>query len=214
VLINQAYRILSDANLREQYDRARRQFTEEEPVRSLKSEGRSRHSETQYVICPACGRRNRLAAGVAREKAMCGACHARLFPRSSRSSGVQRVLGDNHLRLSETLYEDLRIKGEVELLVEKLPRGGKITCRRCRRVWTALVRGPVHKRCPACGATDWNAFRLFKCRLCGHEFTTPSLKRDPYLLFPNCPACNKPRWHAGKESGILSGLFKFIKAKG
>jgi len=205
VLINEAYRVLSDPRLREEYDRARGRTGAAE---------KSSASGTQayrYVHCPACGRRNRLALGLASSKAVCGACKAKLTGAVGRGVTVTKASGDNHLRLSQTLYQELLSKGEVELRVEKLPRGGKIICRRCRRVWTAQVRGPVHRSCPACGASDWNALRLFKCRFCGQEFTSQSLHRDPYLLHASCPACRKPHWHTGREAGLFSGLFRFIK---
>jgi DnaJ-class molecular chaperone len=205
VLINDAYRVLSDPALREEYDRARSCLN----AAGAKSPSTGPAS-FRYVYCPACGRRNRLAVGLASGKAVCGACKAKLGGAGERKP-PSKASGDNHLSLSHTLYQELLSKGEVELRVEKLPRGGKIICRRCRRVWTAQVRGPVHRACPACGASDWNALRLFKCRLCGQEFTSQSLHRDPYLLHASCPACLKPHWHAGREGGLFSGLFRFIK---
>jgi len=205
VLINEAYRILSNTELREAYDRARGRNAEA----AAKSPPPGSPSY-RYVHCPSCGRRNRLALGLASSKAVCGACQAKLTGAGGRGTPT-KASGDNHLRLSQTLYQELLAKGEVELRVEKLPRGGKIICRRCHRVWTAQVRGPVNRYCPACGASDWNALRLFKCRHCGQEFTSQSLHREPYLLHAVCPACRKPQWHAGREAGLFSGLFRFIK---
>jgi DnaJ-class molecular chaperone len=205
VLINEAYRVLSNRELREEYDRARG------AAGTAEKSAAPGTASYRFVYCPACGKRNRLSLNLASGKAVCGACKAKLSGAGDRKVPPSKASGDNHLGLSHTLFQELLSKGEVELRVEKLPRGGKIICRRCRRVWTAQVRGPVHRACPACGAADWNALRLFKCRHCGQEFTSTSLHRDPYLLHADCPACSQDHWHTGRESGIFSGLFRFIK---
>ncbi len=206
VLINDAYRVLTDPQLRREYDQARaRNSTPAAP-----SEERKPRATTAgpQMICPSCGRQNRLRPGTQKDKAVCGACRARLFAtRAAESQGAE----ENRLGLSQELHRQLRERGELELRSGKLPRGGRIVCRRCRRVWTAASPGPVPGVCPACGATDWNAFRLFKCRLCGLEFSSPSLRRKPYLLFPNCPGCAQSHWHPGLEAGGLSSLLRFFK---
>jgi DNA-directed RNA polymerase subunit RPC12/RpoP len=209
VLINDAYRILCDARLREEYDRARKALLSAQAEPPSTERVKSSAAEREEIICPACGRRNRLRPGTAREKAACGACRARLFA-PARPRKV-KAADENRLGLSEALYKELKNRGEVELRTDKVPRGGRITCRRCRRIWTALESGPVPRSCLFCSAGDWNAFRLFKCLHCGHEFTTLSLRRRPYLLFSVCPLCAKARWHAGLETSPLSSLLRLLK---
>jgi len=211
VLINEAYRVLSDPRLRDEYDLTRQHLLNPVPAPEKKKSQRLPEG-WEEVACPACGRLNRLRIGMTKEKTYCGACRSRLFPSAPPgTTGKYAPVDDNRLRLPAAVYEELKGRGEVELRTEKLPRGGKITCRRCRRIWTAAASGPVPRSCSFCGAADWNAFRAFKCRHCGHEFTSLSLRRNPYLLFPACPLCAKAHWHTGLESGPLFGLLRLLK---
>lgn len=211
VLINDAYRVLKNADLRKDYDRERQRHARVAPA-APPGPRRAAAKSGEPVNCPACGRKNRLRADIDKDKAACGVCKAKLFPNLKHEIVPPGVSADdNRLQIAPTLYAELKEQGEVELRVQKLPRGGKVMCRRCRRIWTAPARGPVPAACPACGAKDWNAFRLFKCRHCQHEFSSPSLGRTPYLLFQACPSCNQTNWHIGKEAKPLSGIFKFLK---
>ncbi|NIM05379.1 MAG: DnaJ domain-containing protein [Armatimonadetes bacterium] len=210
VLINDAYRVLSDAHLREAYDRARQDLLS--PTASSSKSGGSSSRRRNKITCPVCGRRNQLRPDVGKNEIVCGACRARLFPSGrAHQRKAKTSVDSNRLGLPESLYRELRIRGEVEVRTDRLPRGGKITCRRCRRIWTALDSGRVPRTCSFCNAADWNAFRVFKCLHCGHEFTTLSLRRRPYSLFPGCPLCARPYWHTGLESGPVSTLLRFLK---
>lgn len=215
VLINEAYRVLSDTQLREAYDRARReQAPPAKPARPEAPPSSPSPAATWEAICSSCGRVNQLRAAMIDPRARCGSCHGRLFPVEREAAAPIKVKGlreENRLLLAPEIYTELKARGEVELRTDKVPRGGKITCRRCRKVWTAVSAGPVPRHCPACGVVDWSALRAFKCRYCGHEFTTFSLRRRPYLLFPGCPRCGKAGWHNGLESGPLSNLLRFLK---
>jgi DnaJ-class molecular chaperone len=208
VLLNDAYRILSDEALRRAYDLARRDVQHDTP-KAVPAAPADHHE----VVCPTCGRRNYVPTHTDRSRAHCTSCDGPLFPEPFRVVvGPEQVTEENQLHLRDNLYADLKARGELELRLDAMPRGGKITCRRCRRVWTSQGHGPSPRTCPSCGAADWKAFRVFKCRYCGLEFTTPSLRRAPYLLFPACPGCDKPNWHVGLESGPISNLLRFLKS--
>jgi len=155
---------------------------------------------------------------MSKHKLFCGACRSRLFPQAGEENGVlepdREAPRNNHLHLAGNLFDELQNRGEIELRASKVPRGGKLTCRRCRRVWVAQYPQEVPALCPECGAKEWSAFRLFKCRLCGQEFTSYSLHRNAYELFAHCPACGRARWHAGLESSPLANLLRLLKTKG
>lgn len=207
VVLNDAYRVLTDVQLRSRYDRAREELHRGNESKAEATPGQV--SEYRYIVCPACGRRNRVPRVLGKAGARCGACRAQLMiQKAEETPGAQSQ--SNTLRLSKTLYQTLQTRGEIELRQDTAPRGGKITCRRCRRIWTAPVHCSAPHACPSCGATDWKSFRLFKCRLCGEEFTSSSLSRSAYLLFPGCPRCGRPHWHNGIESGPVSTLLRFF----
>jgi len=207
VVVNDAYRVLSDAELRAQYDNARQDYLSHVP-----QEAPSVPKAWKQVVCLNCGQHNHVSPLADKEKITCTACRKKLFPDPFRvSASPQNNGGKNTLNLNDALYEDLKAKGELELRMDTVPRGGKITCRRCRRVWVATSRGKSPSVCPICKAEDWKTFRIFKCRLCGLEFTSNSLRRNPYLLFPTCPACDRPKWHNGLESSPLNGLLRFLR---
>ena len=178
ILLNEAYHILGDTDLRASYDRARQHLLNPLPISGI-TQSRIIREGWEEVICPACGRSNHLRPGRTRTKFHCGACRSPLFPASTVKKAQQPPsdASQNNLRLPKDLFEELSVRGELELRTGKLPRGGKLTCRRCRRVWVAPNTDSVPPACPACGAADWNSFRAFKCRHCSHEFTTYSLRR-------------------------------------
>jgi hypothetical protein len=149
------------------------------------------------VTCPSCGTRNRVPRAASPTRARCGHCGAPLAPQTYRRPAAARQPAggrDNHLRLPQSVYNELVAKGQVQLRTDRAPRGEKVTCRRCRYVWVATKSEVPPKECPHCGRRDWNAFRVFKCSKCGFEFTSKSLKAWPYVPYPRCPACTAEGW--------------------
>jgi len=220
VLINRAYEILSDPEARAEYDEFRTQFMAQ-PLRPRPSPtARPTYRPQpgygyQIVNCPSCGTRNRVPRAATPARARCGHCGAPLVPRPYRRPTVaakQPPGGrDNHLHLPQSLYNELVGKGQVQLRVDRLPRGEKATCRRCRYVWVAAKSELPPRACPQCGRRDWNSFRAFKCSRCGYEFTTKSLNAWPYLLYPRCPACLAEAWCRSCERHFLRRLGRFLK---
>jgi len=220
VLINKAYEILSDPETRAEYDQFRAQFVAQ-PLRPQRPPAAARPTYRapgmgyQIVNCASCGTRNRVPRTATPARARCGQCGAPLGPRPYRrpTAAAKQPAGgrDNHLHLPQTLYNELVSKGQTQLRVDRLPRGEKVTCRRCRYVWVATKGGAPPRTCPQCGQRDWNSFRVFKCSRCGYEFVSKSLSAWPYLLYPRCPACLGEAWCRSCERHPLRRLGQWFK---
>jgi hypothetical protein len=107
-----------------------------------------------------------------------------------------RALGQGSLR------QYLVNRGEVRKLVStRLGRDRQCHCYVCGHDWRApLTRGrrpPSH--CPRCQSSQWNLRRLFKCRVCGHEFAHGDQETPARQLFPSCPACGTLDWLSREE---------------
>ena len=210
VIINEAYAVLSDQTRRAAYDLARAGVTGQAPPPPRRPEPAESYSAAPViVVCRTCGRKNRLPGGVSLGRARCGACGSSLSV-TGASHPPRPPSGENRLRLPQALYQELVANSQLVLRVDRLKRGGRIVCRKCRQPWSAGRGEPVPPRCPACRDKEWNAFRLFKCGCCGHEFRCNSLKAYPYLIYPRCPACQSPRWNKTCERGTLRRLLSLF----
>ena len=219
VLINRAYEVLSDPESRAEYDRFRAQFVAQ-PLRAPRPSPAARPTYRppapgyHVVNCPSCGTRNRVPRAARPTRARCGQCSAPLVPRAyRRPAAAKRPSGgqDNHLHLPQSLYNELVANGQVQVRVDRLPRGQKVTCRRCRYVWMATKPGAPPRTCPQCSLRNWNSFRVFKCSRCAYEFTSKSLNAWPYLLYPRCPACLGEAWCRSCERHPLRRFSQWLK---
>ncbi len=220
VRINEAYQVLSKTELRAAYDSARqvsREAPVEKPVRTTAESAmrcapptpgqspRSAPTPLQNVYCPKCRSRNRLPATADLRFALCGKC------RTSLASAIPVVLGAilpaGDISLTPHLAQTLESRGEVRLVRLQLPANHQLRCFQCGYGWTLVPGAHLPAECPHCHSRRWGNFRLFRCRRCGHRFTSADLLNWPYWLYPCCPACHQSRWHAGCERHPLRWLF-------
>ncbi|HIQ05884.1 MAG TPA: hypothetical protein EYH31_09375 [Anaerolineae bacterium] len=97
--------------------------------------------------------------------------------------------------------QNLSDKGYVSnLFVSRLGADKRCHCYVCGHEWTSRKRagGPPPNVCPKCKAKEWSRHRLFKCRVCDHEFAHGDQFRLPQQLFPACPACGATDWLPGQ----------------
>ena len=202
VLVNRAYEVLSDPRLRAEYDTW---LTSMLPGRRATDRG-----AFKTVTCPSCRRKNRLPQRAGLSSARCGSCRAplvggRTHPEPARRATPGRptpsasAVVDNHLRLSPSLYRELQRDGELRLRSQRVSATGRYLCRRCKHDWRAAAKRPPPRRCPKCGSTKWNWFRVFKCGHCGYEFVANTLNTWPYRIYPRCPSCLATGWCARCE---------------
>ena len=93
--------------------------------------------------------------------------------------------------------QDLINKGYVSrLFMSRLEADKRCHCYVCDHEWTSRkqVGGPPPDVCPKCKAKEWSRHRLFKCRVCGHEFAHGNQFQSPKQVFPACPACGTTDW--------------------
>ena len=107
----------------------------------------------------------------------------------------------SRLQLPAQLEQDLMNKGYTSnLVILCLGADQRCHCYACGHEWTSRkpAGGPPPNICPKCKAKDWSRHRLFKCRVCGHEFAHGDQIRSPQQLFPACPACGTTSWLPGR----------------
>jgi len=221
VLINRAYEVLSNPELRGEYDRWRQAeaaVTPRPAARPPRAPSPPREAasvaHTIVALCPACGRRNRVSQEIDLARARCGSCGERLIPAATREAGADRAAGGAHARrLPQALYNELCREGQVRVRLDRVARGSRIVCRRCRRPWWAPMSGRPAQRCPACGSEEWLTFRLFKCSACGHEFESDNLGAWPYVLHPACPACGARNWNRRAERSPLKWVMRLASRR-
>jgi serine/threonine protein kinase len=107
------------------------------------------------------------------------------------NESYSRSLGRGGLR------QQLVTRGQTRKLVAtKLGRDRRCHCFECGHDWTAPMgrgrRPPLE--CPQCKSRRWSLRRVFKCRVCGHEFAHGDQELPAKQLFPACPACGTIDW--------------------
>ncbi|UCH33991.1 MAG: DnaJ domain-containing protein [Armatimonadota bacterium] len=229
VLINRAYEVLSNPELRGAYDDWRESRSAPQPRPATRpspppSPPRDRPTTagTITAVCLKCGRRNRVPQDIGLARARCGACGERLIPTASAGRGETTRTHDaaagSHRtaahRLPQDLYNELCREGQLRVQLHRVARGSRLVCRRCQQPWWAPRSGKPPRRCPACGSDEWLTFRLFKCAECGREFETGNLRGWPYLLYPQCPECGSRHWSRAAERSPLRWLMRLLRRRG
>ncbi len=108
---------------------------------------------------------------------------------------------ESRLQLPTHLERDLLDKGYApNLVILRLGADRRCHCYICGHEWTSRrpAGGPPPGICPKCKAKEWSRHRLFKCRVCDHEFAHGDQSRSPQQLFPACPACGTTNWLPGR----------------
>jgi len=221
VLINRAYEVLSNPELRQDYDRWRQSQAASQPRAVARpappTSPRADAAPAVHAItavCLKCGRRNRVPQDIDLARARCGSCGERLIPAAAaREERAARASGAAKHRLSQELYNELVREGQLRVRLDRVARGSRTVCRKCQHPWWAPTTGRTPRRCPACGSEDWLTFRLFKCARCGHEFETNSLRGWPYLLYSACPACGARNWNRAAERSPLRWIMRRLSAR-
>lgn len=88
-------------------------------------------------------------------------------------------------------------KGEVPYLaMSRLGSDKRCHCYVCGHDWVSVkaVGELPPQHCPKCKAPNWSLHRLFKCSVCGHEFTHGDQRKPAKQLFAACPACGANDW--------------------
>jgi hypothetical protein len=122
-------------------------------------------------------------------------------PRSARRphQPINLHSGSDGTKLTTVQTILLMHRGELRLKKSLLPADHRLSCLRCGFVWTESGGYMAPSACPSCRSRCWSDFRLFVCRHCGRRFSTSSIYRWPYRVFPRCPACRQASWHTGCE---------------
>ncbi|HLI06900.1 MAG TPA: DnaJ domain-containing protein [Ktedonobacteraceae bacterium] len=89
---------------------------------------------------------------------------------------------------------------------------GTYYCHRCRHHWESAT---LPKVCPNCQARDWREYLLLRCQHCQAVFESEQIRYEvgslrygdgslcpPYELFPLCPACGKAGWCPAEEERL------------
>jgi serine/threonine protein kinase len=111
------------------------------------------------------------------------------------------TVNESRLQLPIHMKRDLMDKGYTSsLVITRLGPDKRCHCYACGYEWTSRkpAGGPPPSICPKCKAKDWSRHRLFKCRVCDHEFAHGNQTRPPQQLFPACPACGTTNWLPGR----------------
>jgi DNA-directed RNA polymerase subunit RPC12/RpoP len=223
VLINRAYEVLSDPELRAEYDRWR-------AGQAAGGAGRAQPAPASppteapapgiiSAACPKCGRRNRVPQEVGLLRARCGACGERLMPGpqgeretsdARRQPAADRARVGAHRRLPQELYNELRREGQLRVQLQRVARGSRVVCRRCGQPWWAPHSGKPPRACPSCGSGEWLTFRLFKCSRCEHEFESGNLRAWPYVVHAACPSCGARNWNRAAERSPLRWIMPVL----
>ena len=111
------------------------------------------------------------------------------------------MVDESRSQLPAQLKRDLMNKGYVpNVVILGLGTDQRCHCYACGYEWTSRkpAGGPPPNICPKCKTQEWSRHRLFKCRVCGHEFAHGDQSRPPQQLFPACPACGTTDWLLGR----------------
>jgi serine/threonine protein kinase len=111
-----------------------------------------------------------------------------------------RALGQGSLR------QQLVSRGQSSrIMVTKLARDRHCHCYQCGHDWIAPIsrRRRPPDECPRCRSRRWSVRRVFKCRVCGHEFPHGDPEPPARQLFPACPACGTIDWLPSRAPPVL-----------
>ena len=190
VLINTAYKILSDKNTRINYDKARFLFIQNDEHNS------------KLVICVNCGSHN-IISGEITERNICGRCGEHFIEKNG--GVIHSLLPSPDIQLDTNTTDILNNKSEV--IISLISIETVRHCFRCGKSWE--IKKDSEKKnlkCPECKSSKWSDFRLFKCRFCERRFVTVDLYHWAYKIYPSCPYCKKRAWNIGSEKNPLKWL--------
>ena len=193
-VLNEAYRVLGNSELRLAYDGARLLVT----AKQVEHPGLE-----QVVTCPRCGKSNTLPLGTDTRSARCSFCGVALHKVAAPPSKQAAERRENVFDLPPDEYRALCRQSQSDRRVERVAEGDVLRCRFCGNEWAAKKSGRPPRTCPTCLRVDWHAFRMLKCRVCGYEWRSSRLARWTYRDHPRCPNCANPRWSNYCESHPL-----------
>ena len=98
-------------------------------------------------------------------------------------------------RLSPSEQSSLAQMGEVFINDKRLPQDRECRCHQCGHEWKTQARdqSTVPETCPSC-RRQWYRHRIFRCALCGHEFTNHDVATPAERLYSCCPKCKSVAW--------------------
>lgn len=99
-------------------------------------------------------------------------------------------------RLSPSEQSKLVHQGEVFIYDKRLPQDRLCECHHCHHSWKTQARdqSTLPKACPHCHRDYWYLHRIFRCALCGHEFTNRDQTTPAERLCAACPKCTSTAW--------------------
>lgn len=186
--LNKAYHVLSDQQLRAEYDGARL---------LVAPEREDRGGLEQILACPKCRRPNPLPLDADARRAYCSFCSA---PLHADGSSARPEPKENVFGLSPEEYRRLCRDSQLDRRTDQVASGEALSCRFCGNEWMAKKSSRPLRSCPICGRADWHAFRLLKCRVCGREWRSSRFGGWAYRDHPRCPNCATARWSSYCES--------------
>jgi len=230
VRVNLAYQVLSNPQIRQAYDAARRRYelarqaqahpqTARQPQPQRQQHGRpsrarprhaAPHESVRTVAWPHCCAQNRLPGQARACYALCCKCGGNLDGRTRQQAYDLLV---DKVALPSHYHHRLQAAGELHLQRTYQGISRRFHCMRCQYEWYELSPNGLPTVCPRCRSHRWNEFRLFQCRHCGHRFSSSGLYAWPYRLFAECPSCRKAHWHSGCERNPIINLLRWMGAQ-
>jgi serine/threonine protein kinase/DNA-directed RNA polymerase subunit RPC12/RpoP len=107
-------------------------------------------------------------------------------------------------RLSPTEQSRLTHQGEVFIYDKRMPQDRVCDCHHCHYSWktTARDQTTLPRACPQCHRGYWYPHRIFRCAVCGHEFTNRDQKTPAEQLYAACPKCSSTAWLPKQQIGF------------
>jgi len=123
------------------------------------------------------------------------------------AAGVSYLTSQLHSwrqRLSPLEQSRLTHQGEVFIYDKRMPQDRVCYCHHCHYSWktTARDQSTLPKSCPHCHRDYWYLHRIFRCAICGHEFTNRDQKTPVGRLYTACPKCNSTAWLPKQQIGF------------